>query len=167
METRHAGIFLLMAAVFALPMGAQNPQRGTLKGLQSVGVRLEASESDAKLIDRSALRTIAELRIRQNGIKVPDTIEGVAGRPQLIIRFAFYDVSKSTGGRTGGYAVSVECMLEQDVHLDRNRSWAKAVTWSALVIATTNSDVIGEHSERMTSKLVEQFVNDFLAENPR
>lgn len=160
--------YLLVTLLVVLPTQAQDKdERRTLKGLQSIHVRVLSRENgplDAANLE--VLRATAELRLRQNGIKVLDEPDVAQGHPVLTISFAFYDIGKSDSS-IQGYAVNVLCQLEQDVHLDRNKSPARAFTWVRGVVGTTNSRALQNSTKDQVSELLDLFVNDLLAENAR
>jgi hypothetical protein len=162
---------LVIVLLFVLPSYAQNPRRPSLKGLEGVFVQISLwNEQDKVLLDDSALGELlmqAQLKLRQNGIKVQNKLDAISGRPVLMIEFGFYDIPKSNPEFVGSYAVHVLCQLEQNVHLDRSQRPGRAVTWaSGPTIGVTNSGVIREHSKRLVAELLDIFVNDFLADPP-
>lgn len=147
---------------------ARLERRSTLNGLR--GVRVVVEDVNIKhpgtTLTTSMLQTDLELRLRQSGIAVLDQTEFVEapGNPVLTLQIALLPLSTVPGR----FAFDIHLDLEQLVQLARKpatKVWA--VTWST----TGQIGLVGSNqldSLRGGARdLVDQFVNDYLAENPR
>jgi hypothetical protein len=157
---------LLGVLLFVLTVNADRAGRRSLNGLQALRVEVVVSgpePAEAASLG-SMLQTNVELRLRQNRVRVQENVEGIPGRPVLRIIVVLY---KNPEG-IDVYAISAWGGLEQDVLLHRNKSQARAGTWRSYIsVGLTNSGAFRDSVRENVSGIVDEFVNDFLAENPR
>jgi hypothetical protein len=151
--------FLISLCSLAL---ADENQRKSLQGLQTIQVKVIIDQTIE--LSRVVLQTDAELRLRQNRIRVADDVEQVSGRPMLTIVFDYF---KSPARDIDALAETISCQLVQDVVLYRNKAGARATTWQSLAFGLTNSGALEDTARKNLAKVVDQFANDFLAVNPR
>jgi hypothetical protein len=156
---------LLGAATVAVANDDQ-PSRKSLAGLQGVFVLVEEIRPEAQDqgLTMTAVQTDAELRLRKAGIRVftDAEVRNVPGNPVLYLKAIVMP-----GTPPWGYAVAIE--LHQGVVLTRDPSmdtWAS--TWS--VAGGGGYDAPSNIPRKVRDKLndyVDQFINAYLAMNPR
>ena len=140
--------------------------RSTLAGLEGVLVLIEPLKPDAKKhgLTEAALETDVELRLRQYGIKVVSEQERLlqAGRPYLYV-----NVNAMIKEDLGTFAVSVEVALYQNVRLERDPTIEiAAATWERSEIVTGGLVNLPRVRD-IVKDLVDKFINDYLAANPK
>ena len=162
-------------AVLALVVGIVTPalarerygERESLAGLGGVYVLVEDMAPDVERngLTRSTLQTDVEVKLRQAGIRVLTEAERAVapGSPFLYLRVA---TMKSDG--VGLYAVDIDLELNQEVRLTRNPAITSlARTWSAGgwvgIIGSRNLSRVRD----TVRDAVDQFLNDYLAANPK
>lgn len=147
-------------------------QRESLRGLKGVELVMEVinPEAERKGLTRSQLQTDVELRLRKAGIKVLTRQERLKtpGYPFLYVNVSTVKTPETLGGLLGGlYGYSISVELREKVILARNRSIETyAATWSKGVVGTVGADKLRSVREGV-GDLVDEFINDYLAMNPR
>jgi len=147
-------------------------ERETLRGLKGVFVLIEYLKEDvakAGLTD-TILQTGVELKLRKAGIRVLTEDEWflTQGRPYLYVRVRTILIKGIQIWGThqhSGFIYGVTVQFNQDVILSRNRSISSSAgTWGNSWIGT----VIHLRNVRVViSDLVDKFMNDYLAVNPK
>ena len=140
--------------------------RETLSGLQGVYVLVEhiSPEAEKYGFNRKQLTTDVELRLRQYGIKVLSQKESykVSGSPYLYI-----NVNPIIDEKIGIAAVSYSVNLHEEVLLRRNPSIiTTSTTWNesgTLILGLKRLDEVRDS----VRNLVDEFINDYLAANPK
>lgn len=148
------------------PQSKYTEQRDILAGLQGVNVLVEDFRPEAEKhgFNRQQYKTDVELRLRQYGIKVLSQKESskVSGSPYLYI-----NVTPLFGENTPMAAVNILVQLQEAVLLERNRTILRvATTWHkgmTLLCGLKRLDETREH----VRDLVDMFINDYLAANPK
>lgn len=159
------GLLLLTLIPFYIPdLSAQTFQRETLRGLKGFYVFVEEQRDEIKQagLTKDILRTDVELKLRKVGIRVltKDEMFLMQGTPQLIV-----DVTAFEPESIHGFIYSVNIFFMQRVLLSRNRSIkTNAVTWQKTFLGTTPKLRIIRET---VSDLVDDFMNDYLAVNPK
>jgi len=149
----------------------QHIQKGSktdpLLGLNAVNVSiLGIDEEDERKWDlsKSTLQTSVELKLRQAGIKV---VEKLAYK-HLIVRLLIAKPIGTTAPKYpsfGTYTSSVA--LVEAVYLARDPSVMCFVrTWNSLR-AVTSTDKVGEDIRSTVSNQIDEFLNAYLAANPK
>jgi hypothetical protein len=155
----------VLFVVVSAASGATAGEKGSLKGLDGVGVLVEDMSPDAVKggLTKAAIQTDVELTLRRAGIRVLSFVEEVKapGQPYLYV-----NISATTGG-CGPYSLSIE--LHQKVQLARNPDLStSAATWSASGLGAVGIGVWDTLGIRGFLKdLVHKFANDYLSVNPR
>ncbi|MBN1361574.1 MAG: hypothetical protein JW993_13330 [Sedimentisphaerales bacterium] len=142
--------------------------RDTLRGLQGIHVIVEYLKPEVKQLGLTcdALRTDAELQLRQYGIKVLDLPESIviSGSPYLYINVGVLSRSIEV---LPLLAVSINVQLKQTVLLARNPTIrCKATTWEVGSVAQVGRSNLADVRD-VTSDLVARFINDYLTVNPK
>jgi hypothetical protein len=115
---------------------------------------------------KSTVTTDVELRLRQAGITVlpgGTVLPGESPSPWLYVRVGFV-----ASGTVYAYAVEVE--LHQPVTLVRDREITAygATTWRVgPLVGLAGRDGIAERVRRVLRDMVDEFVNAYLAANPK
>lgn len=163
------GLLLLLTVIrFYIPeLSAQihvTDDWETLRGLKGIHVKIEKLRDDAKKagLTQSILKTDVELKLRKAGIRVltKDEIYLTPGVPHLYV-----NVRAIKPKTIRGFVYSARVEFAQRVILPRNRSIeTEALTWTDSFIGITPDlrdvrEVVGD--------LVDQFMNDYLAVNPK
>ena len=158
---------LLFVAMTFAAVGFCGDAQGTLRGIEAVSVEVTVTGVEGETSALAAeLRTAIELRLRQSRIKVLAGNGVGSGQPALRFFFLFHRLG-DTNRPIDGYATSAFCQLLQDVMLQRNRYQASAATWhSKISIGVTNSEALRESARSTMTRMVEEFLNDFLSQNP-
>lgn len=159
---------LVSLGVAAAARGATEVEKQSLAGLSGVRVMVEQIDLDAERdgLTRTGLQTDVELWLRQAGIRVltEEEWKRTPGRPWLHL----WVTTHKRVGLYGVYAYSVQLQLYQRVRLDRAPSLiAIGATW----VAKGGVGTVGETKLRTVREnvrdLVDQFINDYLAANPK
>ena len=159
---------LLVLRSLGLAQDTRNPD--SLRGLAGVWVTVSniPPEAEQDGLFQATLRTDVELRLRMAGIRVLTGEQwlNAPGRPTLDVLVGLY---KSRAERLDGYAKSVEVTVTQDVSLTRDPStFVRAVTWQGLkTVGLSNSGVLQRDIRDNVADSVDEFINAFLAANPR
>jgi hypothetical protein len=158
-------LFVLLVATSAWASGTPF-EIGSLRGLKDLAIVVEDLHPDIEQdgLDRSTIKTDVELKLRLAGIRiatfaeVPRTGGG---------RYLYVNVNSTQMKELSLYAVSIRLELVQGVLLARDpttilpgRTWAvSSVTCVGKNAVSSARDVIKD--------LVDVFINDYLAANPR
>jgi hypothetical protein len=144
--------------------GGEN-QRRSLVGLREVAVVVEAlqDESVRDGLSTQDIRTYVELRLRQSGISIPTVPTGIGGA------WLYINVNVQKRTDIALYAVNVHVSLNQDVILLRDPMTTVfgIPTWWREGVFTTGSSLLREGTRRSVRDLVDEFLNDYLAANPK
>ena len=159
------GLSLLLTVAEAHPTGGSH----TLKGLRGVEVVAEMSETSATLLQKdgvgeSQLQTRVEAKLRQAGIRVLTQEEGdkAPASPYLYLNIN----STQMQGKPLFASVAIALELQERVVLQRGKKTAFAATWSTATVGTVPADDVRSIYDRV-GDLVDEFVNDYLAANPK
>lgn len=176
-------LLAIICLTFALPVTAQNSlfekQKATLRGLTGVYVLVEKINDSVKDygITENQIRTDVELRLRKAGIRVLSQSESfnTPGEPYLYIKIGIVNIQTSGDNFRFGYAYDITVSLEQDVLLERKIMADKntpvqipisAATWERGTLGVLpKADVRSIRDD--VNDYIDQFINDFLAVNPR
>jgi len=149
------------AGTFAQKMG----QEDSLRGLSGVSVLIAEINSDAERdgLIRGQLQTDIELRLRKAGIRVlPNTEADVPLLPQLYVK-----VRALKRREFNLYAFSINVQVNDFVDLRRKPARSAVVTvWDADTAGSVGSDNLRVVRETV-GDLVDRFINDYLAQNPK
>ena len=159
------GLSLLVTVTEAHPTG----DRDNLKRLRGVEVVVEMSENSGTLLQKegvgeSQLQTPVEDKLRQAGIRVltQEERDRTPGRPYLFLNIN----STKIQGNPPFASVAITLELEEQVLLQRGNTSASAATWSTGTVGTVPADDVRSIYDRI-GDLVDEFINDYLAANPK
>jgi hypothetical protein len=173
MRTVLAALALLPAAVISplVGQGDNEDSRRTLAGLRGVYVVVSDMKEDArqKGLWEAQLRTDVELKLRQAGINVltKEEVRRTPGLPHLDVTTSTLQLQESA--LSGLYAFAINVELVQAVCLGRSPSvLTLGRTWNATgVFGTVGSDNLGEYVRKDVRDVTDQFINAYLAANPK
>lgn len=144
-------------------------QRGSLRGLNGVGVVVESLQSDVERdgLTRSLIRTDTELALRQAGIRVLSEEESLnePGSPYLYVNLS--TVKSAVLYAFTSYLYSLQISLRQDVTLTRDTNTkVSAMTWHTSVLGSVDATKL-ENIRKTLRDSLNKFINDYLAANPK
>lgn len=134
-------------------------EQATLRGITTVQVVVEDLNPDGARdgLTKYQISTDVELRLRRAGVKVG------ASRTSLYVQATLLP---GTGPLQNVYAYNVFVALQQPVEIISNGVSFQATTWSAAYLAIATR--LDSRAVRNTvGDLVDQFLNDYLAVNPK
>jgi hypothetical protein len=142
-----------------------NLERRSLKGLPGVIVQTFDlyEEASKEGITEATTKTDVEVRLRKAGIKVftsEDDHKWISsGRPTILIR-----MSNTVAG--SWRAIRTDIWLLQDARLTRNADGLPVTTWDHGA-TMTGSGTLRQEIRNLLGDLVDSFINDYLAVNPK
>lgn len=140
-------------------------QEDSLRGLSGVSVLVAEVNSDAERdgLMRGQLQTDIELRLRKAGIRVlANTDPDTPLLPQLYLK-----VRAVKRSEFNLYAFSINVQVNDFVDLRRKPTRPAVVTiWEADTAGSVGSDKLRTVRETV-GDLVDRFINDYLAQNPK
>lgn len=163
-------IFILIISLFIHPLIGYS-QREPLKGIQGIYVSIEQLHPDAKElgITRESLKTEVELKLRLAGIRIDNSREellklATTATPYLYVNL---NIKNSTVGGVNIYTYNISISLIDKVYIARNSMYILATTWSRGVLGISTKDNGLRHIREGLKKLLDRFLNDYLAVNPK
>ena len=171
MRTRAWLPIVLLLALSSLGFAQDSRDTDVFRGLAGVAVAVtdlgQEVERDGLL--KAQLQTDVELRLRKAGIRVLTEEQWITepGQPTLSVKVALY---KSSDPKINGYAKSVNIVLRQNVLLSRNPStiFRGAITWESFeAVGFSNPTVLQKDIRDTLADCVDEFINAFLAANPK
>jgi hypothetical protein len=140
-------------------------EKQSLKGIKALEVLIEGLGEEEKQagLTESSLRVLVEGRLRKAGIKVVDDSINEPGRPYLYLNINC--LTDKSGSEIVRYIYSYDLQLKQGALLKRNSEFEVVPTWDAGGVGYFGTQKLGA-IERSVEKLVDMFINDFLAMNP-
>jgi len=153
-------VFVWMSLFVSKALGSE---RENLRGLPGVFVIVEELEPDIQRdgLTDTQLQTDVELRLRKAGIRVLTEKESfnVPGKPYLYVQISSL-ITK------GGYAFHILIGLNEQAYFTRNNSLVHAYAWDQAGMGSTSThDMI--YIRQKVGDLVDRFINDYLAVNPK
>src|SRR5207247_11290528 len=128
-------------------------------------------KEDARLkgLWETQLRTDVELKLRQAGIRVltKEEVSRIPGLPVLYVNVRTLQLQAPSLSGLCAFAVNVE--IVQTICLGRSPSvLAVGRTWNATgAFGTVGEDNLGEHVRKDLRDVTDQFINAYLAANPK
>jgi len=141
--------------------------RSTLRNLKDFGVIVEQTYVDGRGNENtsSSLQTEIELKLRMAGIKILSREELKDERDTPVLT-AKYTVVSDWGRYFDFYNVEIE--LRQLVSLFRDKKIiSPAITWSSMRRGSPKYGKGKDEAKRALFELIDEFINSFLAENPK
>jgi hypothetical protein len=165
---------LIVLAVLALSVSvsaraSEDLEAESLRGVTAIKVifgNLNANAIEAGL-SQQELQTAVELRCRMAGLKV---VTSAASDDDgfLYIDILSYKQKYETGYATGGYAVAVKLEFVQPAYLARDpQHFITGSTWSRIGLIAGTRDRIAQSVSRFLLRRVDEFLNAYLAQNPK
>ncbi|NOS78197.1 MAG: hypothetical protein HOP35_09640 [Nitrospira sp.] len=139
--------------------------RETLRGISATTISVTywgRTESEPPGLSIDQVKNNVELRLREAGIRVVDPKEAVRLKhvsAELLVLINCMDYQSI-------YPCYIETQLVQAVHVEKNDQFTVAPTWSVKRFALLGADRIRAIHD-YTKDMVDQFLNAYLAMNPR
>src|SRR3989442_2679525 len=159
-------VLILACLTPALATAADEIGRESLKGLRAVHVVIERMSPEAERdgLPRDTIQTDVELKLRQAGI----TVSSKSEPPAFAYIYVNVNTLKAAPPTSGLYAYCVHVELVQGVTLARNaKVLTYAPTWRALGSVGTVVAVKLSRVREVVRDAVDEFINDYLAVNPK
>ena len=160
------GIPLVPFLVGATTLSAQSVSLSPLVRLPPLSVVVESLPAAAAQLGLvpSQIQTDTELRLRQAGVRV---LAGDVARPMT--PYLYVNINAVSYEPQGLYGYTVEVKLQQPVVLPRRgEALFMAATWSARgSIGLAPLERVASRIRESISDQLSQFLNEWLAENPR
>jgi len=161
-------VFLSMS-VLGISFGEKNQLEiygiSTLKGLKGVNVHVFLFDDESTQVNRDTLQTKVELELRKAGIKV------VSDMPDNNVGFLFVVCQLDKAKDLPMYYGALSVSLHQDIKLIRNpKIMTRAQTWplsKAPTIFIAGDKVLEQQVDEILTDLLDIFLNDYLAANPK
>jgi hypothetical protein len=154
--------FILVLETVAYPQKLQ--PRESLGGITSVSVTVEKIDKDAERdgLSRDQVQTDVELRLRKANIQIREKTDSkFPTYPQL------YVIVNAVKSNVGIYAFSVDVQVNDVANLTRKPPRLAIVTiWDAGTTGSVGASNVRKIRESI-SDVVDQFINDYLAANPK
>jgi len=141
-------------------------KRPTLLGLRGVYVLIENLKPNLEKdgLTREQLLTDVELKLRKAGIRVL-TEEESYNTPGLPCLYARINAIK---GNSTFYCVNIHVSLSQETRLERNPTIKiLSFTWDHSSIGGCDESIIKDYVRKGLGDLIDKFINDYLAVNPK
>lgn len=153
-----------MGVVQALDRAMDNASRESLRGIIGLGVVIEDISPDASAdgLSQEAIRTAVEQTLRSKGIRLLTEKTRSESAPYLYVNV------NTLKEELGLYAYAVNVDLKQAVGLlsmKNKKTWG--TTWTASVLGMVRQENLSQIIADAVEPLVNDFVNDFRAANPR
>ena len=154
-----ASLVILLTSTALEDAADRELERKPLKGLTGLWVVVDDTPDKPAL--RRTIRTVVELELRTVGLKVFES----QGDPLDTLCHLHVNCDLCFAGTVAGYAVEIK--MYELVHTVRNGAQVLATTWSNRFAGHGPSAEIDEMVEDATSRVLRDFLNDYLAANPR
>ena len=142
----------------------------SLEGIDALYVSVVFSN---KLINtglsESQVQTDVELKLRRNGFKVLSLQDFKESpfTPLFTVDIASIRITPNNTNQTFGFSSSIGVSLYERVRIFRNEKAVMAATWSVGHMFVNNSQGHPQYAREVVSDLVDKFLNDYLAANPK
>ena len=172
------GSFLSKVLAFVVTIAVSLPSAGLgqkppppLLGFRKVTTLIvfNATGREPSGISESRLRTVLELRLRQSGLQVLTDDENSRDpdvNPYVFLLVASLE-TKNRSGLSIGYSYSVSLSVRTFVTIPSNGSRAPAALWENSTLAIASTDDAPADITRIVGDLTDEFLNGWLAANPR
>jgi hypothetical protein len=159
-----------LIALFCLPLMALDFTGATLRGSPAFKVLLEdiAPAGIEAGLDKQELTTAVELRCRMAGMPIRPSSDFSDFIGILYVWVLPIQEHYAGGKPTGDYAFAMSVEFVQLVSLQRDPSISSlGTTWSKVTIVTTPREGAARFCRETLVDLVDQFLNAYLAQNPK
>jgi hypothetical protein len=156
MLRRLLPLILLLRTAAAATAQTESREGASLAGWTEIGLVVEALNSEAAALGLSEqqIRSQTELRLRQDGLTISETAGG-----RLYVHVGL------VAGKLG-YSGVVQLQFVQRVTLrNGSRNWGS--TWDRGRVMGGPPGDLRDHVSRLLDDLLDIFINDWLAANPR
>jgi len=164
-----AGLLSMCLVAVCIANALTDMQLST-EGIDALHVMVFLGDSTINVgLSEYQVRTDVELKLRRNGFKVLSK-QGYSGdmlTPVLKVTITSHPVRDQYTNTMAGLAASVNVSLSQYVRLVRNENIVMAATWADGSIIVSNTQEYPQYARRVVSDLVDAFLNDYLAANPK
>ena len=148
------------------------PRQHALVGLKGVSVWVDELRTDKENygLSKERLQIDVELKLRQNGIKVFSEREVLQspGAPVLSISVMHQPVVYKDLRKAPVCACSIHVQLIETMQLKRNpQIYCRASAWGHSMINAIPTEGFAENVRTGLSDLIDGFLNDYLAANPK
>lgn len=165
MRIQRPLVFALMWLVLiVLPANAQSHKQSALRGISSTGVVIEELPADAQRggLNGEQLRTDVELRLRKAGVRIDND------KANSFLYVRVYAIKNEQCG--GFYVLTVEVELDRSATIDigKGRQSPEVLgAWSKTGLAVLPLKDFVADARTMVGDICDQFLNDYLAANPK
>jgi hypothetical protein len=150
--------------MFSLPLLADEYADRTLRGLTGFAVVVDEFDAESLQagLNRQDIQTAVELRCRIAGVPISPKYFGYLHIQMIPLQNTVH------GLPTGSYAAAIQVEFRQMVSLNRDPTIsAYAATWSQMAVMTMSRRDVGSHCRDSVNRLVDEFLNAYLAQNPK
>jgi len=143
----------------------ESVETASLRGLKDVYVVVETLSTDAKRITtEQQIKTDTELQLRRYGINVPRSLS-----QEGCVLYLDVSVMRDECSGVNAYYYHIELELQQEVLLKRDKAYSIPLTptWSRGSSGLAGEGVAISSLKTGIAKLVDKFINDYLAAQQR
>jgi len=162
-KKKLAGILAVVILLLPSLSLALTLDQMALRGLKGVHVLVLDTGQAIKCVGltQDQIQTDVQLRLRKSGIKVMNKEEVLItpGNPNLCVTLFAYSIGKET------YAYSINVMLYEQVTLARGFKSLATIWFNGWVGGVFASN--GNYIRGTVGDLLDKFINDYLAANPK
>ncbi len=159
---------LLVCTVAVCISSTLTHQQRALERLNALKVNVLISDGAPRgSLLESQIQTDVELKLRSYGLKVWGKGDVAHKASTLLIGLGAVPVHYENSSVSIGYAFFVLVQLDDHVKILRNNNLTFAATWQGSTVAFADTDRFEEHARRIVSDYIDEFLNDYLAANPK
>ena len=161
---------VLLLAVFSQQTFAQS-KANQLAGFSKVTtlVAYNATGKSPFGITEERLKTILELKLRANGLRVLTAEEDL--KDPSVNPYVFLEVStlesRNKAGNAIGFAYGARLSIRLVARVPINESFAPIELWARDTMGVSGTEQAPATTEKIVNELTEELLNDWLAANPR
>ncbi len=142
-------------------------QKETLEGIESIYVQINIDQPLKNFgVTEEKIKTEVMHKLQEIGIRVlPKMVRKISGSSMKGNLFVSYNLNELH--QIPFFALHVELALLRPVYLHTNKKvpWL-VTTWTGKHLAIINREKLQENTDRITRKLVGEFLNDYMTVNP-
>lgn len=154
---------LLLSLVAVSPTICSEDERKSLAGITGMNVIVEIIQGDLLEagLSKEQLKTDVELKLRHAGIKVDSQFS-----PFVYVRIDC-SLPKSASGQDMGYIAVAKIQFKQGVYIPGKFDLMYAPTWESSITIWGPKSNYQDDARKRVGDLIDQFINDYLAVNPK